>query len=198
MTETPSHSAPRRRLALLVAVVVALLLPATASGYGWPVKPFGQQHPVRGFFGDPRIGPKSHSLHFGIDIVAPDGAPVYATQNGIVWIEPTHRNTVVVRGDTGRIFSYWHVIPTVRTGARVVAYRTVIGHVEAPWAHVHFVERREGRYLNPLRPGALQPFADGTRPEAGSLTAERAGAPLPVARLAGRIALVAEVRDWMP
>ena len=27
-----------------------------AGSYGWPLKPFDQQHPVRGFFGDPRIG----------------------------------------------------------------------------------------------------------------------------------------------
>src|SRR6266487_2891994 len=27
---------------------------ASASGYGWPVKPFDRQHPIRGGFGDPR------------------------------------------------------------------------------------------------------------------------------------------------
>ena len=27
---------------------------ASANGYGWPVKPFDRQHPVRGFFGDIR------------------------------------------------------------------------------------------------------------------------------------------------
>ena len=44
--------------------------------YGWPVKPFDVQHPVRGFFCDPRIGAKgSKAFHFGIDVSAPDGTP---------------------------------------------------------------------------------------------------------------------------
>ena len=56
---------------------------SSSSSYGWPVKPFHRQHPVRGFFGDPRIAEDAHgtthSFHFGIDISCPDGTPVYAT-----------------------------------------------------------------------------------------------------------------------
>src|SRR5688572_15595570 len=49
--------------------------------YRWPVKPFDRQHPVRGFFGDPRIANHGHSkqFHFGVDISAPNGTPVFAT-----------------------------------------------------------------------------------------------------------------------
>jgi hypothetical protein len=187
-----------RRLALLTAVVAGLAAPPAASAYGWPVKPFHEQHPVRAFFGDPRIGTTSRSLHFGIDVVAPNGAPVYATQDGRVWIEPGHNRSVVVRGDTGRNFSYWHVVPVVHTGDRVSAYRSVIGHVERPWAHVHFAEVRDHCYLNPLRPGAMAPFVDRTRPEVGPLTAERAGKPIAISKLSGLVTLVADVRDWMP
>src|SRR6476659_5780038 len=52
--------------------------------YARPIKPFRQQHPVRGFFGDPRIANdgESRQLHFGIDISAPNGTPVYATLSG--------------------------------------------------------------------------------------------------------------------
>ena len=70
-----------------VLVVVLLLAAAgTASAYPWPLKPFDQQHPVRGFFGDPRSvylngvlsggfdGPSFLSFHQGIDISAPNGA----------------------------------------------------------------------------------------------------------------------------
>jgi hypothetical protein len=195
MNETPTTL---RRLAALTAVVVALAAPPAASAYGWPVKPFHEQHAVRSFFGDPRIGATSHSLHFGIDIVAPNGAPVYATQDGRAWIEPGHNRSVVVRGDTGRNFSYWHIVPTVRTGDRVFAYRTVIGHIERPWAHVHFAEVRDHCYLNPLRPGAMEPFVDRTRPEVGQITAERRDAPAATSTLRGRVSLVAEVRDRMP
>src|SRR5262245_57312365 len=42
--------------------------------YGWPVKPFNRQHPVRAFLNDPRIGSNGGtSFHFGIDVSAPDG-----------------------------------------------------------------------------------------------------------------------------
>src|SRR5580765_2425787 len=49
--------------------------------YNWPVKPFGRQHPVRGFLNDPRIGGHgSRAFHFGIDVAAADGTPVYAVE----------------------------------------------------------------------------------------------------------------------
>jgi hypothetical protein len=41
------------RRACLV-VLLALALPAAAAAYSWPVRPFNKQHPIRGFFGDPR------------------------------------------------------------------------------------------------------------------------------------------------
>jgi hypothetical protein len=140
--------------------------------YAWPVKPFQEQHPVRGFFGDPRIANhgESRQFHFGIDISAPNGTPVYATITGRVWIHPLHATTVMITGGDGVEFSYWHVVPTVRTGERATAYETVIGHIEAPYGHVHFSEAHWGRYLNPLRPGALGPYADDTRPLARSVT----------------------------
>jgi hypothetical protein len=168
--------------------------------YGWPVKPFRAQHPVRGFFGDPRIGNygRSRQFHFGIDISAPNGTPVYATLTGRVWIHPLHRTTVAVVGRDGTEFSYWHVVPTVRTGQRAVAYRTVIGHVQEPYAHVHFSEARDGRYVNPLRPGALGPFVDETTPFVVRVTAEHGGRRLPSSEADGEFELVTEVGDETP
>ena len=189
---------PHRLVTLVVAAVVALAAPSGARAYGWPVKPFDEQHPVRGFFGDPRIGGKSHSLHFGVDIVAANGTPVYASVSGRVIIMPRHRRTVVVKTLVGNGLEYWHVVPVVRNGQWVVAHRTIIGRVEAPWEHVHLTEVCGGRYVNPLRPGALSPFEDKTEPEVRSLTAEHNGAPVRIARLAARVDLIAEIRDWMP
>ena len=149
--------------------------PVVPHSYRWPVKPFDRQHPVRGFFGDPRIANhgRSRQFHFGIDISAPNGTPVYATTTGRIWIHARHSTTIAVVGEDGVEHSYWHVVPVVRTGDRAVAYRTVLGHIEAPYGHVHLSESRDGRYLNPLRPGALGPFADHTRPAVLSLRAER-------------------------
>lgn len=148
--------------------------------YGWPVKPFRAQHPVRGFFGDPRIGNhgQSRQFHFGVDVSARDGTPVYATLTGTATIHPLHENTVLVSGRGGIEFSYWHVVPVIRSGQRVVAYRTIIGHIQAPYAHVHFSEARNARYLNPLRRGAMGPFIDDTTPSASRITTEIGGRPV--------------------
>ena len=71
-----------------------LLAPSGASAYSWPFKPFNKQHPIRGFFGDPRTvyengilaggfdGPGIFSFHQGIDISAPDGTPIYPVETG--------------------------------------------------------------------------------------------------------------------
>ena len=65
----------RRLLVALVAFVAALAFAGGASAYGWPVRPFNKQHPIRGGFGDPRTvfslgffsnpweGPGSFSFH---------------------------------------------------------------------------------------------------------------------------------------
>ncbi len=153
--------------------------------YAWPLRPFRAQHPVRGFFGDPRIAnqQRSRQFHFGIDISGPNGTPVYATMTGRVYIHSLHATTVAVVGDDGTEFSYWHIIPAVRSGQRAVAYKTIVGYIEEPYGHVHFSERRDGRYLNPLRPGALGPYADTTRPWLHRLTVEAGNG------------IVAEVRD---
>jgi hypothetical protein len=167
--------------------------------YGWPVKPFHRQHPVRGFFGDPRISNhhRNHQFHFGVDVSAPDGTPVYATISGRAYIHPLHPTTIAVVADSGVEFSYWHVVPSIREGARAIAYRTVIGHIEAPYAHVHFSERRNGIYLNPLRPGAMGPFVDTTRPKVVRLTSEIDGRRVtPVAGQAFDV--IVESRDETP
>src|SRR5918998_5601169 len=98
-TQNTSVRGARRRLAALVVLFAsaALFSPSTAAAYGWPLKPFDKQHPVRGFFGDPRIEEGPHggeSFHFGIDICAADGTPVYATISGRVVVETSDPNVV--------------------------------------------------------------------------------------------------------
>ncbi len=174
-----------------------------SSSYGWPVKPFHRQHPVRGFFGDPRIAEDghgtTHSFHFGIDISCPDGTPVYATLSGRVVLDRVHRETVAIVGADGDLtFSYWHVVPSVRDGQVAVAFRTVVGHVAKGWAHVHFSESRNGIYLNPLRSGALEPYVDTTRPSVKSLRVERGSRTLAATPSSGTFDLVVEAYDTTP
>jgi hypothetical protein len=147
----------------------------TQSSYGWPVKPFDRQHPVRGSFGDPRSifggAPTRRGLmtsrcacsyHQGIDISAPDGTPVYPVVSGVVrivtpdWIE--------VDSGGGQAFQYWHILAAVRVGDRVEARRDVVGHILPASKHVHLTELQDRRAVNPLAPGHIGPYTDTTTP----------------------------------
>ena len=75
-----------------------------------------------------------------MDISAPNGTPVYAVAAGQVHLEDA-RAVSVAAGDVD--FGYWHVVPVVRH-REVVARHQLLGHIEAPWLHVHFAERRGG------------------------------------------------------
>src|SRR5436305_11486412 len=101
-----------RRLALVL--IATLVCCGSASAYPWPFKPFDRQHPIRGFFGDPRTvfqngalaggfeGPGFFSFHQGIDIAAPDGTPVYPVVSGIAHY--LDRATLNVDAGGDRIF----------------------------------------------------------------------------------------------
>ena len=52
------------------------------------------------------------------------------------------------------------------------------GRVASSWEHVHFAEQLNGRYVNPLRAGAMAPFVDHTRPCVSELSVERDGTPI--------------------
>jgi hypothetical protein len=185
---------------MLVAVAAALLTPAGAFAYGWPVAPFDAQHAIRGAFDDPRIGHgpaglAERSFHFGVDIVAPDGTPVYAVASGTVFRYP---DAVDVRQPNGHEFSYWHIDAAV--GEHSFARQgALLGFVRAGWGHVHFAEQTGGTYLNPLRPGALEPYADSTTPVVGPIELSTpTGSPVPPENVRGRIDVTVTAYDLPP
>jgi Peptidase family M23 len=175
----------------------------TLPPYPWPVKPFDQQHPVRGFFCDPRIAGGGRTFHFGVDVAAPAGTPVYAVAPGKVsYGSPgdvaANGGIVVVEAD-GRNFGYWHVAPAVRPGVRVPLHG-LLGHVAAQpedWGHVHFAESTRGptgiTYWNALRPGALTPFFDFGPPVIDAIVTS-----LPPQQLHGLVDLSVKAHDNTP
>ena len=162
--------------------------------YSWPVEPFDKQHAVRGFFCDPRIGDKgAKSFHFGVDVSARDGTPVYAVEAGTVY-SGGEQNIAVIGAHE---HAYWHIVPTVRSGEQVTKH-ALIGHIARTWGHVHLAERRGGQYWNPLRAGALAPFEDYGAPVVDRIVAERGGSRLNPAALTGVVNLIAEAHDNPP
>ena len=176
-------------VALAVAAVVAAAVgpgapvagkssTADATAYPWPVKPFDESHAIRSTVGDPRTwfdgpptaatlyhGTGSFSFHQGVDIVVPDGTPVYPVESGVVTL--SQKMKVFVRPGRGRSQQYWHIVPAVRVGQTVVASTTVLGNVRRSYGHVHFSDVVDGRAVNPLAPGRLTPYVDHTPPRVG-------------------------------
>jgi hypothetical protein len=195
-------------LALGASASSAPLTPAAraVASYGWPVAPFDQAHPVRAMVGDPRTlfkstshrhalsGPGLFSFHDGVDIDARSGTAVYPVVSGVARVAG---DGVVVQAHDGRLFMYKHIAPAVRSGQRVTARQTVLGHVEN-WAEViHFSELTgDGRVVNPLLPGHLTPYADTTDPTVARLHFRGvSGGAVDSFDLRGRITLIAEAYD---
>ena len=113
--------------------------------FGWPLRPFHRQHPLRAGLNELR----SSSFHHGIDIQAEDSSKVYAMQSGRAHvIESSGAEERVQVGS----YIYWHVNLRVGEGRSVTAFHTVLGTVKKGFGHLHLSEVSGGRYLNPLRP----------------------------------------------
>jgi hypothetical protein len=165
--------------------------------YGWPLRPFGRAHPVRGYFNDPRISGTSRAFHFGIDIVGANGTPVFAVEGGRVHKE--RKRDIAVVSPRGPVFAYWHIIPVVRHRQEVRKHQ-LLGHIEEPWLHVHFAENVRGVYRNPLRPGAIAPWVDPTSPRIAGIEFVRAGTQQALSPLdvKGDVDVIVEAWDKPP
>jgi hypothetical protein len=182
-----------RRICVLLALLGTLAAPGSAAAYSWPLKPFDEQHPIRAYFDDPRLLFGADSFHFGIDICAADGTPVYAVAPGVAHVHSD--NVAIVSG--AETFGYWHVKPEVAQDAHVELHQR-IGTVIPRWGHVHFAESVGGVYVNPLRPGALEPYVDTTSPTIAGISAQSRGKPVLSQHVTGTVGLVATAFDTPP
>jgi hypothetical protein len=181
--------------AFLAACVFALLLPAGALAYSWPLRPFYQPHAIRGYFSDPRLSGPETSFHFGVDISAEDGTPVYAIQGGRARVRGMSVSIFPKRG--GRLLSYWHIIPTVKSNQRVRQHQ-LIGRIGPGMEHVHLAEFRDGTYVNPLRIDGLAPYIDDTVPQIPTLTFHSFGYPIRPELVGGIVDVTVEAYDNSP
>ena len=177
--------------------------------FPWPLRPFHRQHPVRGFFGDPRnlvsnveqaLEPGSSgsfSFHNGIDIYTAPDEPVFPVVSGKARVP--NAQEVVVRAPDGRTFQYWHVLPRVRTGSWVTASKTVLGTAIPRRGHLHLTEIRGGCAVNPIAAGHLKPYRSATHPQIVALDAVGPGGVLlDRAGIAGPFELVVQAQDLPP
>jgi murein DD-endopeptidase MepM/ murein hydrolase activator NlpD len=222
MTTSSSHPLGRKLCAIASLLLAALLAsafsglrPQTAraagpsgTAYGYPVKPFHRQHPIRGGFGDPRTvfmapptrrgvyhGSGSFSFHQGVDISAPDGTAVYPVADGKVM--SLNADRVFVSTGNGSRFEYWHIAPAVTAGQRVTTGQTVLGRILRGSGHVHLTEVDAGVVTDPLLPGHLTPYRDTTKPEVARIqlrTSDDALASMPNF-IRGSVQMVAEAYD---
>jgi Peptidase family M23 len=161
LAATPPSAVSTRRIA-------STSVPRIASHpYDWPLKPFDRQHPVRAFLDDPRGPHGGVAFHFGIDIAAPDGTPVYAVEAGTVYFD-NPLAIAVVAPDHTHAFGYWHIVPRVHSHQFVERHQ-LLGVIVRGEGHVHFAESWGKHYVNPLRRGALTPYVDRTPPTVASI-----------------------------
>ena len=179
----------------------------SGESYGYPIKPFDQEHLVRANLGDPRTqfhgpptmgtllhGNGSFSFHEGVDVAATPGTAVYPVVDGTVTVVTPAWVRV---SSNGRAFEYWHIGPLVRNGQQVTARQTLLGRVSTSFNHVHLTEWEGGRVVNPLVPGRLTPYHDSTQPTVRAIALRRtdSGRELLPNFVRGRVEIVADGED---
>ncbi|HET6439823.1 MAG TPA: M23 family metallopeptidase [Anaeromyxobacter sp.] len=147
--------------------------PFFQGDFAWP-----RHAETSGRFGDQRVlNGKVKSVHYGLDIVGPRGAPVAAANDGLVVIARKayfSGNTVVVYHGAGLYTAYFHLDRMAVAAGRRVSKGDLLGQLgatgRATGPHLHWGVKVAGLYVDPESLLAID-FAHGTAPD------RRTGAP---------------------
>jgi len=151
------RATPIQPLTLAAADRTCFYAPPTVKATFWPVQPSAETYTVRGGFNDLRGGEGGDEPpggHFGIDLEAPDQAPVYAVVSGTI-AHIAARGGISSHFDIGD-YQYWHVDldPAMIKGTAVRAGER-LGTVHKGMKHVHLSERVKGcGWVDPRRPSS--------------------------------------------
>ncbi|HET8541700.1 MAG TPA: M23 family metallopeptidase [Anaeromyxobacter sp.] len=176
--------------------------PLFGAPFRWP-----RPERVNGRFGDQRVfNGKKESVHYGVDVSAPRGAPVHAANDGVVVLA---RNAYlsgksVVLWHGADVFTvYFHLDRiSVRRGARVKQGDTLglvgsTGRSTGP--HLHWSAKVAGLYVDPesllgidFRSGSAPPRRAGSPPPPSEPHAEPASAPAEAAPATPRAAATSD------
>ncbi len=116
--------------------------------------------PVNGVLVSPygtRINPYENrtEMHYGIDVAADDGSPVYAALSGkvsLVQEHPVFGKTVYVEHDNNMVTIYGRILSQVAPGEKIIRGQ-VLGTVASASggdSHLHFEVWKEGQPVDPL------------------------------------------------
>ncbi|HEY6002936.1 MAG TPA: M23 family metallopeptidase [Anaeromyxobacter sp.] len=140
--------------------------PRFLGGFGWP-----RTSQVTGRFGDQRVlNGKKESVHYGLDLNGPRGAPVVAAADGEVVLARNayySGKTVVLWHGAGVFTLYFHLDRIgVRPGAQVrrgerIGLLGATGRATGP--HLHWSAKVGGLYVDPESLLGID-FAAGTAP----------------------------------
>ncbi len=115
--------------------------------YEWLSSPFGERwHPTQGIW----------KMHYGVDLAAYEGKPVFATRSGIVTTATygwSGGNYVTINHGDGFSSTYLHMTHYIVEKGQYVEQGQVIGFVgstgDSSGPHLHFGILKNGNYVNP-------------------------------------------------
>lgn len=112
-----------------------------SSPFGWRI------HPVYGY----------EKFHYGVDLSASQGTPIYAAAGGTVTVatyESSAGNYVMISHSGGFATSYLHMTHYVVAPGQYVSQGQVIGYVGSTGLstgpHLHFAMYYNGKFVNPM------------------------------------------------